>query len=449
MDEQGVDYAMMYPTLASLVEERMKDDPDLCADAIHALNQWMIEAWPYTFEHRIFSTPVIATGLVDRAMRELDFAVEHGARAILMRPAPAWGYRGPRCFALAEFDPFWRNVEESGVLVVLHASDSGYNRYTNEWEGAHGEALAFGEPSLFSLTVEGDYRAVRDAATSLICHGALQRFPKLRIALVENGGGWVPHFLEQLDHAYEKAPHRYEEQPSATFKRHFWMHPFHEEDPRELVHLLGADHVIFGSDFPHIEGLADPAVVGRGAARPARRRAPSRHGRQHDAAPRHLGLIRGVRFRGTGPSAAMEPGWKVPRGRRHPMNDPVDATPTNLAELLFDHPFADDQPLLHGSGQVLTAGVARARARVLAADLHAAGVEAGHGVGLSGQRSRLRRRHDGHLAGRCRLDPDQRPAPRERRSGPRSMQHAQPSSSMQTASGSSARPAPLTVTSPS
>ncbi len=258
MDEQGVDYAMMYPTLASLVEERMKDDPDLCADAIHALNQWMTETWPYTFEHRIFSTPVIATGLPDRAMRELDFAVEHGARAILLRPAPAWGYRGPRSFALAEFDPFWRNVEESGVLVVLHASDSGYNRYTNEWEGAHGEALAFGEPSLFSLTVEGDYRAVRDAATSLICHGALQRFPKLRIALVENGGGWVPHFLEQLDHAYEKAPHRYEEQPSATFKRHFWMHPFHEEDPRELVHLLGADHVIFGSDFPHIEGLADP-----------------------------------------------------------------------------------------------------------------------------------------------------------------------------------------------
>jgi predicted TIM-barrel fold metal-dependent hydrolase len=258
MDEQGVDYAMMYPTLASLVEERMKDDPDLCADAIHALNQWMIEAWPYAFEDRIFSTPVIATGLVDRALQELDFVVEHGARAILMRPAPAWGYRGPRSFALAEFDPFWARVQESGVLVVLHASDSGYNRYTNEWEGAQGEALAFGEPSLFSLTVEGDYRAVRDAATSLICHGALQRFPKLRIALVENGGGWVPHLLEQLDHAYEKAPHRYEEPPSATFKRHFWMHPFHEEDPRELVHLLGADHVVFGSDFPHIEGLADP-----------------------------------------------------------------------------------------------------------------------------------------------------------------------------------------------
>ncbi|MGH9193809.1 MAG: amidohydrolase family protein, partial [Acidimicrobiales bacterium] len=49
-----------------------------------------------------------------------------------------------------------------------------------------------------------------------------------------------------------------EAKPSDTFKRNFWMHPFHEEDPRGLVELLGADHVIFGSDFPHVEGLADP-----------------------------------------------------------------------------------------------------------------------------------------------------------------------------------------------
>jgi predicted TIM-barrel fold metal-dependent hydrolase len=53
-------------------------------------------------------------------------------------------------------------------------------------------------------------------------------------------------------------PHLYPEPPTDTFKRHFWMHPFHEEDPRDLVKLLGADHVIFGSDFPHVEGLADP-----------------------------------------------------------------------------------------------------------------------------------------------------------------------------------------------
>jgi hypothetical protein len=111
MDEQGVDYAMMYPTLGSLIEERMKDDPDLCATAIHALNLWMLEAWPYAYENRIFSAPVITPGILDAAIAELEFVLEHGARAILMRPAPAWGYRGPRSFALPEFDPFWQRVE--------------------------------------------------------------------------------------------------------------------------------------------------------------------------------------------------------------------------------------------------------------------------------------------------------------------------------------------------
>ena len=66
-----------------------------------------------------------------------------------MRPAPAWGFQGPRSFALPEFDPYWSRVEESGILVVIHASDSGYERYFNEWEGKQGEAQAFAQPQPF------------------------------------------------------------------------------------------------------------------------------------------------------------------------------------------------------------------------------------------------------------------------------------------------------------
>jgi predicted TIM-barrel fold metal-dependent hydrolase len=260
MDELGVDYAIMLPTLASLIEERMKDDPDLSAAAIHALNQWMTEAWPYQFKGRIFSTPIITPGIVSKAIEELEYVLENGAKIILMRPAPAWGYRGPRSFALPEFDPYWERVQESGVLVVLHASDSGYVRYVNEWEGAQTEMQAFAQPQRFSASVGGQHREIQDAVTSMICHGALWRFPGLRIALIENGAGWVPSLLQHLDHAYRNMPQAYPEKPSDTFKRHFWMHPFHEEDPTELVALLGADHVIFGSDFPHVEGLADPVT---------------------------------------------------------------------------------------------------------------------------------------------------------------------------------------------
>jgi predicted TIM-barrel fold metal-dependent hydrolase len=258
LDEQGVDYTVIHPTLASLVEERMRDDPELCAAVIHALNQWMAEEWPYAYEGRLFSTPVITPGLVDSAIKELEWVVERGARIVLMRPAPAWGFRGPRSFALPEFDPYWRRVEESGVLVVVHASDTGYNRYSNEWEGQNQEMLAFSEPKPFSAAVSNDYRDIQDAVTSMIAHGLFARFPKLKVALIENGAGWVPHLLHRLDHTYAQIPQTFAEKPSVTFNRHIWMHPFHEEDPRELVSLLGADHVIFGSDFPHVEGLAEP-----------------------------------------------------------------------------------------------------------------------------------------------------------------------------------------------
>lgn len=258
LDEQGVDYALMLPTLASLIEERMRDDPDLAADAIHGLNRWMTDEWPFQYENRIFSVPIITPGLVHRAVAELEWVLEQGAKVVLMRPAPAWGHRGPRSFALPEFDPYWKLVEDSGVLVVVHASDSGYVRYANEWEGISGETLPFGEPQLFSATLRVQHRDILDAVTSLITHGVCWRFPKVRIALIENGAGWVPHLLEHLDHAYSQMPQHYPMQPSDTFKRNFWMHPFHEEDPTELVDLLGADHVIFGSDYPHIEGLTDP-----------------------------------------------------------------------------------------------------------------------------------------------------------------------------------------------
>ncbi len=258
LDQQDLDYTLIIPTLASLVEERMRDAPDLCAAVIHSLNQWIAEEWPFTYQGRLFSTPAITPGLVDKAIEELEWVLERGARAILMRPAPAWGHQGPRSFALKEFDPFWARVQEAGILTLIHASDSGYTRYSNEWVGAQGEMQAFAEANPFSHTLRLAHREIQDAVTSLICHGTTERFPDLKFALVENGGGWVPGLLNLLDHTWRDMPHRFADKPSDSFKRNFWMHPFHEEDPRGLIELLGADHVIFGSDYPHVEGLADP-----------------------------------------------------------------------------------------------------------------------------------------------------------------------------------------------
>jgi predicted TIM-barrel fold metal-dependent hydrolase len=256
LDEQGIQWATMFPTLASLVEERMKDDPDLTHAVIHALNEWMHEHWTFNYENRIFPVPVVTLPVVEKAIAELEWVVERGAKAILIRPAPVPGYKGPRSFGLEEFDPFWQRVVELDVLVTMHASDSGYNQYANEWEGTTGEMLAF-KLQPFSMVATHD-RAIRDAVTALICHGALTRNPKLRIALIENGSGWVRPLLHELEDAYNKMPQAFPEDPVVAFKRNLYVHPFHEEDPVGLVKLLGADHVLFGSDFPHVEGMSDP-----------------------------------------------------------------------------------------------------------------------------------------------------------------------------------------------
>ena len=204
LDQLGIDRALMFPTLASLVEERLRDDPDATHAVIHALNEWMAEQWTFAYEGRIFPTPVITLPIVERAIEELEWVVDHGARVVLIRPAPVPGLRGTRSFALPEFDPFWQRVVDLGVLVTLHASDSGYTRYTNEWEGVRGEFLAF-RPTAFSAVAMG-HRAIEDAVTSLVCHGALTRFPDLRIALVENGSGWVPSLMHRLESVYNKMP---------------------------------------------------------------------------------------------------------------------------------------------------------------------------------------------------------------------------------------------------
>ena len=259
MDDLGLQGALMWPTLASLLEERLADDPVATHAVIHALNQWMHDDWTFNYQDRIFATPVLNLGIVDEAIKELDYVLERGARVILIRPAPVPGLYGKRSMALPEFDPFWAKVAEADVLVGLHASDSGYQRYINEWEGVRdGEMLPFKGRSAFAFVIGHFSRPVVDSVISLIGHGLCTRFPTLRFAPVENGSNWVRPVLDALEHGYHFSPRDFEEDPVEVFKRNIYVHPFHEEDTPGLCELIGADHVLFGSDWPHPEGLADP-----------------------------------------------------------------------------------------------------------------------------------------------------------------------------------------------
>lgn len=256
----GVDRVLMFPTLACLVEQRLKDDVRATHAVIHAYNEWLYEHWSYVYEDTIYSTPIIPLSIVSEAVRELNVVLERGAKAIQIRFAPVPGLEGPRSFALPEFDPFWREVEAADILVVSHASDSGYMEFPEVWEGRAGHEMRPYEQGANPafLRIFPDRSAVADGCAAIIGHGLATRFPKLRIAPIEYPTAWIPRFFEDIQRAYEEAPVLFDEDPVEVFKRNIFIHCFRNQDPQALVDLIGIDNVMWGSDFPHLEGLNDP-----------------------------------------------------------------------------------------------------------------------------------------------------------------------------------------------
>lgn len=261
MKEMGIDRTLLWPTLVSVLEERVTDDPDLAVALVHAFNRWLHEHWTFNYENAIFSTPIVSLAAgVDAALEELSFIAAGGAKIFLIRPAPVPTWKGRKSFALAEFDPFWEEVERLDIVVGMHSSDAGYQRYLNEWEGINAETLPFkavGSPAFQALAA--DKNVVHDAMASIIGHGLASRFPKLRFMPVEFWAEWIRPFVHRMQEAYERAPVLFDEDPFEVFTRNVYIHLFHDPAPQELIEMgIPADRLMWGSDFPHPEGLGDP-----------------------------------------------------------------------------------------------------------------------------------------------------------------------------------------------
>lgn len=255
MDEQGVEQVWLFPTLGVLYEELLKEDPDAVAIVFRAFNQWVDEDWGFAYRDRIFAAPYISLGDVNAAVRELDRALERGARVVCMRPAAPTTVFGQLPPADPWFDPFWSRVNETGITVVVHAGDSGYSSQGYARDGFSASFGGSGRPSIKMLAIE---RAIYDFLASLLFDRLFTRFPNVRIASVENGSEFLPDLFRKLQSVSRKIPGFFPDDPVETFRRNIWINPFWEDDPYETVELMGADRVIFGSDWPHIEGMPEP-----------------------------------------------------------------------------------------------------------------------------------------------------------------------------------------------
>jgi predicted TIM-barrel fold metal-dependent hydrolase len=254
LDRQHLEGCFLFPTLGVGIEESLKGDPAACAAAFRAFNRWLDEDWGFAHAGRIFGAPYFTLVDVDDAVRQLDWALARGARLICMRAAPVPHPSGSKSPAHAIFDPFWARVNEAGISVAYHSGDSGYFKFADEW-GVGGAFKAFEyDPLRASLSAS----PVSDTLAALACHGLFTRFPRLRIATIESGSDWMAPLLKKLKKAYGQMPFAFPRDPAEQIRRHVSVSPYYEDDLEALRDEIGAERVLFGSDWPHAEGLAVP-----------------------------------------------------------------------------------------------------------------------------------------------------------------------------------------------
>jgi predicted TIM-barrel fold metal-dependent hydrolase len=265
MDEQEVEAAIMLPTLGIGVEYQLRRDVDLLYPSLASYNRWIQETWGFGKDRRIFATPLLSLANIDRAVASLDRVLAAGARAVLLTPGPVGG-RSP---ADPIFDPFWARLAEAKVPLVYHTGASEFSRlYAAPW-GETPDPPSHRHSALQMYLALGP-RPVADSLAALILHNLFGRFPDLTVLSIENGSSWVMPLLRQLDQLSRMDNRdmwrfgRLNDRPSAIFRRHVFVAPFHEDDIPALVHLVGAGHVLGGSDFPHPEGLARPKEFAEG-----------------------------------------------------------------------------------------------------------------------------------------------------------------------------------------
>jgi predicted TIM-barrel fold metal-dependent hydrolase len=255
MAEQGMQACIMLPTLGVGMESALETDPEACTAAFRAFNRWLDEDWGLNHRDRIFSAPYLTLLDPEWAVEELRWALEHGARVVLMRPTSVWGVDGRRTPGDPRHDAFWSLLDESGVTLVLHSGDAGYGDYEALW-GLTDDMQAFKTPTLKKLL---SANPVQDTMASMMADRLFERHSNLRVATVETGAEWVRPLLKKLAATHIQLPGTFGEDPVELFRRHVWVSPFFEDDVLDLIDAVGPSRVLFGSDWPHVEGLAEPA----------------------------------------------------------------------------------------------------------------------------------------------------------------------------------------------
>lgn len=260
LDEQQIERTIMYPGGWALMAEQYLQGIDPIYDNIESFNKWINEDWGFDFKNRIYAPALLSIRDLDRACAELDRVLDAGARFVVLPAGPAYG-RSP---GDPYFDPFWARINEARAVVCYHIAEFYYqDNVATDWGWKLVPPFQF---SAWQWQNTYGERPITDTLSALIFDNVFGRFPNVKVLVSEFGAEWVPHFIRHMDKSRGMGRNgpwlggQLEERPSAIFKRHVRVVPYPEDDTIGLIESLGTDQtLLMGSDWPHAEGLREPA----------------------------------------------------------------------------------------------------------------------------------------------------------------------------------------------
>jgi len=265
MERQGVEKAVVFPAGMALAAEHYVDDTDALYANLHSFNLWFDETWGFNHRDRLFAPALLSLRDLDAAVAEVDFVLERGARVVLLPTGPAYG-RSP---GEPYFDPVWSRLNEAGVTIAFHIMPYWYFTALSPAWGHDPDPQSWHMSAWQWNNVYGE-RPIEDTVSALIFDNLFGRHPELMVLVAEHGAEWVPHFVKHMDKSRGMGRNgpwkggKLTERPSALFRRHIRVAPYPEDDIPWIVDNLGdADSIVMGSDYPHAEGLAEPAEFAR------------------------------------------------------------------------------------------------------------------------------------------------------------------------------------------
>jgi predicted TIM-barrel fold metal-dependent hydrolase len=243
LDREGLRATILYPSLG-LTWECETEDPALSLAYAKAYNRWIVD---FCSDYKGRLIPIAHISLADGqgAAVELERAVKDGCRGAFVAPFTLT----MKAHAHQDHDPFWAKAQELGVPVGIHPmaehpSKRVYQRFKDmKWADWYHNVLGGQGP--------------QQALFALFQYGLFDKFPEVKVVLLESGAGWVGALLDRMDTTYDTPLGKsvpLKEKPSYYFKRQCWISG--DPDEKALAHIVdhvGNDKFFWATDFPHFD----------------------------------------------------------------------------------------------------------------------------------------------------------------------------------------------------